>query len=78
MCTKFRLCTEDPHFAIKKEGNYPVVISDSTCAVIVLDENDLERELEVLLSGLIEDEDPVCEVIHYYEKSTQNAEVRPS
>ena len=65
MCTRFRLCTEDPHFAIENEGSYPVEISDRTDTVIVLDESDLEIELSVLFSGLIGDENPVCRVVHH-------------
>lgn len=66
MCTKFKLITGNPLLAIKKEGSYPVLIADSHVEVIVHTESDLEGALDVLRSGLLEGDNPRCEVNHYY------------
>jgi len=78
MCTKFRLRTGDAHYAIKKEGGYPVEISGEGLRLGVDKPGELERSLYVLESGLLEDEDPVCEVIHVNGETTETAEMRSS
>jgi hypothetical protein len=66
VCTKFKLITGDPCRAIKKEGDYPVVISDQDLEVIIFQGSELKEALDVLKSGLLDDDNPLCEVNHYH------------